>query len=133
MLGFGPEGSSMAARCSRTISASVRAGSSASRSRTSSLDGGEPFGADFRQIAPAALDVEHLDGVTEKIGDGGLGGSIAAAVENQCGIASQQTGGVDTLGEKISPAGGGFIGVPKTLHKREKRKKAAANPSQDRL
>jgi hypothetical protein len=54
-------------------------------------------------------------------------------VEDQRGIAPQQPGAVDSLGEKISPAGGGFIGVPKTLHRREKRKKAAANPSQYRL
>ncbi len=58
---------------------------------------------------------------------------MKTAMEDQRGIAPQQPGAVNTLGEEISPAGGGFIGVPKTLHKREKRKKAAANPSQHRL
>ena len=53
----------------------------------------------MRRLANLKLrtDVKHLHGIAEEIGDGALGGSIAAPVEDEGGIPSQQTGAVNAL------------------------------------
>ena len=59
------------------------------------LDRRQARGLDHRHVPAAALDAQHVPALAQQIRDGDLARRIAAAVEDEAGIAAKQPGGVD--------------------------------------
>jgi hypothetical protein len=78
--------------------------------------GGEAFPLDGGEIPSGAFDVADFDAVTEIILLRDLHRGVAAAMEDQGGIAAEQTGSVNALSEQIGAERGGFSVVPEGLH-----------------
>src|SRR6185436_19908722 len=72
-----------------------------------------------REIPPTSLDVEQLLAIAEEVRGGRLYRGVAAAVQDERWLLSQQPRSVDPEPERISFRSTGFLVVPEALHGRQ--------------
>ncbi len=113
--GVGAAGSTVAARSSRTISASDSASSSASWRRTRMRTGAKPAASIDREVPPGPFHVEEVHGLAEDIRLRDLDGRVAAPVQHERGLSPEEARRVHPLGEgPLEPAR--VVVVPEASH-----------------